>query len=188
MTPYIEANNIAEGQSKALVTGVLPGLTAEEQPTSYSGFITVNETTDSHIFFWFFPKDLTSPVSVWLQGGPGSSSMLGLFEINGPISAVDDGNGNVVGEIHPYAWTNKASMIYIDQPVGTGFKATIYYMEMTFELDFQKDSVTREMMDLSPPKMRLDGISTFSSPNSSSCSLIISQMTSLSLVNLMEVP
>ena len=58
---------------------------------------------------------------VWLQGGPGSSSMLGLFEINGPISAeLDEASGKVIGKINPNSWTNNANMIYIDQPVGTG--------------------------------------------------------------------
>ena len=66
------------------------------------------------------------PLVVWLQGGPGSSSMLGLFEINGPISAVyeDETETNTIGQINPYSWTNKASMIYIDNPVGAGFSHT----------------------------------------------------------------
>ncbi len=62
----------------------------------------------------------TAPVVIWLQGGPGSSSMLGLFEINGPISAVDDGDGGVTGTTNPYSWHRTANMIYIDNPVGAG--------------------------------------------------------------------
>jgi len=45
--------------------------------------------------------------------------MFGLFEINGPISAVQDGS-ETVATPNPYAWTQSASIIYIDQPVGTG--------------------------------------------------------------------
>ena len=62
----------------------------------------------------------TAPVVVWLQGGPGSSSMFGLFEIHGPISAVYDDNGDTTGVPNPWAWTRIANVIYIDQPVGTG--------------------------------------------------------------------
>ncbi len=63
-----------------------------------------------------------APVVVWLQGGPGSSSLLGLFEINGPISAVDDGGGDVTGQLNPDSWHRVANMIYIDNPVGAGAK------------------------------------------------------------------
>lgn len=40
----------------------------------YSGFITVNESTNSNMFFWYFPAQHnpdTAPLTLWLQGGPG---------------------------------------------------------------------------------------------------------------------
>ena len=61
-----------------------------------------------------------APLVIWLQGGPGSSSLFGLFEINGPISAVEDGQGGVTGEVNPYSWHRTANMIYIDNPIGAG--------------------------------------------------------------------
>ena len=77
------------------------------------------------MFFWFFPATEVDPESaplvIWLQGGPGGSSMFGLLEIHGPIQAVFAGNGDVVAEPNPYAWSKKANMIYIDNPVGAGF-------------------------------------------------------------------
>ena len=56
---------------------------------------------------------------IWLQGGPGGSSMFGLFEIHGPISVIQE-NGQTTGTLNPYSWTRKANMLYIDNPVGTG--------------------------------------------------------------------
>ena len=63
---------------------------------------------------------MQAPVSLWLQGGPGSSSMLGLFEINGPFKCLDDGNGGTQLDVNPYAWSREVNMIYIDNPTGTG--------------------------------------------------------------------
>jgi len=92
--------------------------------TSYSGYFTVNSTYGSNMFFWFFPsqnKKLDAPVAVWLQGGPGGSSMFGLFTENGPFYVSSDGKKLLPT---PFTWNSDFSMIYIDNPVGTGFSFT----------------------------------------------------------------
>ncbi|KAG0359794.1 hypothetical protein BGZ54_009824 [Gamsiella multidivaricata] len=53
----------------------------------------------------------------WLQGGPGSSSMIGLFFENGPILV----NEHMRLERKPFSWSEEYSVLYIDQPVGTGY-------------------------------------------------------------------
>ena len=57
---------------------------------------------------------------VWLQGGPGVSSLFGLLELHGPFTAKYDKYNNTKAVPNPYTWTKIANMIYIDNPVGAG--------------------------------------------------------------------
>ena len=52
LTPYIEAGKLAEGRKLSAVHNLPGGAPAIE---SYSGYLTVNKTHNSNIFFWFFP-------------------------------------------------------------------------------------------------------------------------------------
>ncbi|KAI0226670.1 putative serine carboxypeptidase CPVL [Lamellibrachia satsuma] len=118
LTPYIRDGNITEGRKLAKVSPL--------QGTSlkmYSGFLTVNETYSSNMFFWYIPAQQNpedAPLLLWLQGGPGGTSLFGLFVENGPFGV--DKNLKLV--TRKFAWTSKYSMLYIDNPVGTGFSFT----------------------------------------------------------------
>ncbi|KAE8573814.1 Putative retinoid-inducible serine carboxypeptidase [Halyomorpha halys] len=117
LTPYIEGGKIQEGQAAAEVR--LPG----SNITSYSGYLTVNKTFNSNLFFWFFPSEVdpkNAPVVIWLQGGPGGSSLFGLFCENGAFSV--DEKLNL--EERQYYWSQLFNVIYIDNPVGTGYSFT----------------------------------------------------------------
>ncbi|XP_030744976.1 venom serine carboxypeptidase-like [Sitophilus oryzae] len=108
-----EARNLAEVRFK---TSQAPKL------LSYSGYFNVDKTYDSNIFFWFFPSEysLNDPVIMWLQGGPGWSSLNGLFMENGPF--ISSSNGSI--ELRDTYWSKNHSVLYVDQPVGTGFSYT----------------------------------------------------------------
>ena len=85
----------------------------------YSGYLDDNEN-DKHLFYWFFesrndPKN--DPVVLWLNGGPGCSSLTGLFMELGP-SRIDE---NLNLAYNPYSWNRNASVIFLDQPVNVGF-------------------------------------------------------------------
>jgi carboxypeptidase C (cathepsin A) len=48
---------------------------------SYAGYVDLSPT--SHTFFWFFEarhNPETAPLTLWLNGGPGSDSLIGLFQ------------------------------------------------------------------------------------------------------------
>lgn len=61
------------------------------------------------------PKN--DPVVLWLSGGPGCSSLVGLFAELGPSSI-----GRSIKPVYnPYSWNSNASIIFLDQPVNAGF-------------------------------------------------------------------
>ena len=61
---------------------------------------------------------LTNVPLVWLNGGPGCSSLDGLTKENGPPYFPANAS---TPTSNPYAWTQLANVLYIDQPVGTGY-------------------------------------------------------------------
>ncbi|KAG1740434.1 Alpha/Beta hydrolase protein [Suillus paluster] len=76
--------------------------------TQISGYIDVG--TNMSMWFWFFESRNSpekAPFTLWLNGGPGCSSMIGLFRENGPCSVNADRNSIT---LNPYRY-----------PIGAGF-------------------------------------------------------------------
>jgi hypothetical protein len=90
---------------------------------------------DAHIFFWYFRKSCclaspngcssvaesrndpgNAPTTIYLAGGPGTSA----FDSSSgfPCNINSDSNSTTRNEL---SWNNNVNMLYIDQPVGTGF-------------------------------------------------------------------
>ncbi|KAK9130318.1 hypothetical protein Sjap_010805 [Stephania japonica] len=108
-------------QEKDRITG-LPGLTFDVNFSHYSGYVRVNENPGRFLFYWFFEavEDPSSkPLVLWLQGGPGCSS-IGFGEAGeiGPFHVNADGKTLY---LNPYSWNQVANIIFLDSPVGTGF-------------------------------------------------------------------
>ncbi|KAK1977907.1 serine carboxypeptidase [Colletotrichum cereale] len=86
----------------------------------YSGYFDVGN--DENMFFWFFEarnNASTAPLALWLNGGPGCSSMLGLFQENGPCTF--NKGDSAEPTLNPHSWNKFANMLYVDQPIGAGF-------------------------------------------------------------------
>ncbi|KAH7092930.1 carboxypeptidase-like protein S1 [Paraphoma chrysanthemicola] len=72
-------------------------------------------------FFWFFEarnNPESAPLTIWLNGGPGSSSMAGLFTEHGPCQVNPDSNSTRPAD---WSWNENVNMLYFDQPVQVGF-------------------------------------------------------------------
>jgi cathepsin A (carboxypeptidase C) len=67
------------------------------------------------MFFWFFESrndPVNDPVIVWMNGGPGASSLLGLLFELGPCKVFENATGT---ELNPFSWNSNASIIFLDQ-------------------------------------------------------------------------
>jgi hypothetical protein len=73
-------------------------------------------------FFWYFEarhNASTAPLTIYLAGGPGESSTYSAVSSeSGPCYANPDGNSTT---INPWSFNNHVNVLYIDQPVQTGF-------------------------------------------------------------------
>lgn len=87
----------------------------------YSGNVPIDLNNKSRtLFFAFYPKlgDPVDEVTIWLNGGPGCSSLEGFFQENGPFVWQP---GTLAPVQNPYSWVNLTNMLWVEQPVGTGF-------------------------------------------------------------------
>ena len=116
LTPFIQSGDYKAAQLAAQVR--LPN--DPLNLTSYSGF--VETTPGRHMFMWYFPAqngDKNAPLAIWLQGGPGGSSLFGLFSEMGPYS-LGGKDGHTLLD-RPESWNKEYGMLFIDNPVGAGF-------------------------------------------------------------------
>ncbi|XP_039119347.1 serine carboxypeptidase-like 34 [Dioscorea cayenensis subsp. rotundata] len=111
-------------QQKADLVGRLPG----QPPVNfrqYAGYITVNESHGRALFYWFFEathKVEEKPLLLWLNGGPGCSSVgFGEAEELGPFLMQ---KGVPELKFNKHSWNKEANLLFLEAPVGVGFSYT----------------------------------------------------------------
>ncbi|XP_018472646.2 serine carboxypeptidase-like 7 isoform X1 [Raphanus sativus] len=114
----------------------LPGFEGPLPFELETGYIGVGEEEQVQLFYYFIkseknPKE--DPLLIWLTGGPGCSSITGLLFENGPVTfKVDKGynGGRPTLLSTTFSWTKVANIIFLDQPVGSGFSyATTQFID-----------------------------------------------------------
>ncbi|VVB16784.1 unnamed protein product [Arabis nemorensis] len=88
----------------------------------YAGYYSLPRSKSAKMFYFFFESrnNSTDPVVIWLSGGPGCSSSVALFNENGPFTISED----LSLSWNDFGWDKVSNLIYVDQPVGTGFSYT----------------------------------------------------------------
>jgi carboxypeptidase D len=121
---FLEGAITSESHRVATVPGA-PVLTVAQ----YAGLLRADRGGDANIFYWLFESAESpgsDPIVIWLNGGPGCSSMDGLFIELGPYTM----NRDSTISKNEHSWHKVANLLFIDQPVGTGFSFTTGGMEI----------------------------------------------------------
>jgi len=112
----------------------------------FSGYLDIDvgdiNNEKGHIHYWYVESELdpdNSPVVLWLNGGPGCSSLDGFFYEHGPFIII---NINAIGatelsppvgrikgwevdglrlKVRPERWNRFANMLFLEAPIGVGF-------------------------------------------------------------------
>jgi serine carboxypeptidase-like clade 2 len=139
---YIDGQNAWQSEkkdaaSKHLVTN-LPGQPKVEF-NQYAGYVTVHEEHGRALFYWFFEAALLKkekPLVLWLNGGPGCSSVgYGATQEIGPFLV--DGNGTDL-IFNKYSWNQEANLLFVESPVGVGFS----YSNTSSDYNMLGDNIT----------------------------------------------
>ncbi|QPG74794.1 hypothetical protein FOA43_002128 [Brettanomyces nanus] len=129
---------IDEG-SQYLVKG-LPGISNIPEsliPTMHAGQLDLSSENNTGLFFWRFSKEETAPTDslvIWLNGGPGCSSMDGAMMEIGPFRPDSKDSSKLA--YNNGTWLDSADLLFIDQPIGTGFA----YTEVNFDTELTEAS------------------------------------------------
>lgn len=108
---------------------------------SFAGYATADTSNKNKLFYWFFESRTQAtektPLIIWLNGGPGASSLAGLFFENGPFTI----NSDATIKPNSMSWNENAHMLFWDQPVGTGYSNISDAKYVTTEEEMAKQFV-----------------------------------------------
>ncbi|KAK0382766.1 hypothetical protein NLU13_9862 [Sarocladium strictum] len=96
--------------------------TAFDSQKQYTGWVNIPGDYPTNLFFWFVgARQQTDSLTIWLNGGPGSSSMYGLFTGNGPCEVIAKGLDEYETVAREWGWDRASNMLFIDQPNQVGY-------------------------------------------------------------------
>lgn len=142
----------------------LPGAPPEPRLDMYAGHLEITPEHHGNMFFWLVKNRHIANrkrTVLWLNGGPGCSSMDGAMMEIGPYRVKSDGTLR----LSDGSWDEFANVVFVDQPVGTGFSYTdtnafvhemdemssqmITFLTKFFEVfpDHEHDDVSKNLCD-----------------------------------------
>jgi len=98
----------------------LPGWLGSLPSRQFSGYLDVGAS--KHLHYWLVESETdpsNAPVVLWLNGGPGCSSLDGFIYEHGPFRLNETNHSQLLRFDH--SWSKLANIVYLEAPVGVGF-------------------------------------------------------------------
>eukprot|EP01024_Parvocaulis_polyphysoides_P028506 TRINITY_DN2576_c1_g1_i5.p1 TRINITY_DN2576_c1_g1~~TRINITY_DN2576_c1_g1_i5.p1 ORF type:complete len:486 (-),score=32.92 TRINITY_DN2576_c1_g1_i5:158-1549(-) len=118
------------------------GVPLLDPPQRTAGYFKLNRTFDAQMFYFFFESrndPQNDPLVLWLTGGPGCASELAIFYENGPFYIQE----NLTLVESEYGWDRSHNMIYVDQPIFTGFS----YSDYPRDTEYNEKQVAQDLYE-----------------------------------------
>ena len=112
---FLKNENYCKKNNHSVDVDALPYKKGNLHPCQYA--VTFKTGEDHNLFYWFFRhEDKNAPLVIWLNGGPGATSMFGLFVENGPLRVKRTGLGGDDFELYAAnkACSDDYHIIFID--------------------------------------------------------------------------
>ncbi|CAO1627479.1 unnamed protein product [Parajaminaea phylloscopi] len=95
---------------------------------SWAGLLPISDDPKNNIsyFFWLWAPQQSSghdTLTLWLNGGPGCSSMVGMTTENGPFLVKSTAEGKLYVQRNLDSWNKAGWVLYVDQPAATGYSS-----------------------------------------------------------------
>ncbi|KAJ0039298.1 hypothetical protein Pint_23884 [Pistacia integerrima] len=109
--------------------------------SQYGGYVTVDKSAGRALYYYFAEAQKSKesfPLLLWLNGGPGCSSLAyGAMQELGPFRVHSDGKTLYK---NLYSWNNAANVLFLESPAGVGFS----YSNTTSDYNESGDRKTAE--------------------------------------------
>lgn len=124
-----------------LIKQGLPGQPFPVKFKQYAGYISVDKSTGRSLFYYFTEavnNPSSKPLILWLNGGPGCSSLgVGAMVEIGPFGVKSDGKSLYARQ---FSWNKVANVLYVESPAGVGFS----YSNATSDYELSGDTRTAQ--------------------------------------------
>ncbi|OKL57635.1 hypothetical protein UA08_07173 [Talaromyces atroroseus] len=117
---------------------------AESGAESYSGYVHLPPRADdavphpNNLYFYYAKstKQTPAPLTLYIGGGPGASSISSMVIGVGACSVNPDSNST---SPNPWSWTRESNMLFVDQPTFTGYS---YDVLTNATVDYSTSTIT----------------------------------------------